>query len=319
MTGGTQLTVVVPTYQRYASMRRCVESLERQTVAPENFEVVVVVDGSTDGTWEWLNAYSGPLRLHPIIQANRGRAAACNAGIWAGTGQLIVLLDDDMEALADCLAGHLRAHAGSPRRGVVGAVPILPQPGGGRTAELMRLKFERHLARLAAPSFEFGVRDFYTGNFSLPCTVFQELGGFDETFTQYGNEDLELFVRLRSRGVEIVYAAQAAARQWYEKSFAGLARDSIAKGRTSMLLAEKHPEVRGYLKLSSYAAASPRWRLVRALLLACSVRWPTLTERLIQAMDRLDHARLPGSPLAYELILDYLYWVGVRRAQLGAA
>jgi glycosyltransferase involved in cell wall biosynthesis len=319
MSGGCLLSVVVPTYQRCASLQRCVKSLERQTLDRATFDVVVVVDGSTDGTREWLDAYRGPLRLHAVAQSNRGRAAACNAGIGAAAGGLIVLLDDDMEAFPECLAAHLAAHGRAVRRGIVGAVPILPQAGGGRTAELMRLKFERHLARLAAPTFKFGVRDFYTGNFSLPRTLFEEIGRFDESFTQYGNEDLELFVRLQSAGVEIVYDARAAARQWYEKSFAGLARDSMAKGRTSMLLAEKHPEVRGYLRLASYRAASPRWRLLRALLIAGSLTWPTLPERLIHAVEGLDHVRVPGSQLAYELVLDYLYWLGVRRAQHEAA
>jgi glycosyltransferase involved in cell wall biosynthesis len=314
----TPLSVVIPTYQRRASVARCVQALEHQVSSPD-FQVVIVVDGSTDGTREYLETYSGPLKLRMIAQPNRGRAAACNAGIAAATGRLVLLLDDDMEPLPNWLCGHLEAHARADRRGVVGAAPIFSQAGASRTARLVQRKFERHLARLAAPGFEFGVRDFYSGNFSLAREIFAEVGGFDEAFLQYGNEDLELFVRLRQAGVRLVYAPGAVARQWYEKSFAGLARDSLAKGQTSVLLAGKHPEVREYLKLGTYTAGSPRWRALRSVLLAGSARWPGLPDRLIGIMDRLDAASLPGLQLASDLVLDYLYWLGVRHArQTGA-
>jgi glycosyltransferase involved in cell wall biosynthesis len=318
MTGDPLVSVVVPTYQRAASVQRCVRALERQSLPFHRFEVVVVIDGSTDGTRALLDAYSGPCNLRAIEQPNRGRAAACNTGIRAATGELVVLLDDDMEAFPDCLAEHVAAHKGSIRLGIVGAAPILPQGETGQSADLMRVKFSRHLAKLAAAEFQFGVRDFYTGNFSLPRAIFEEVGGFDETFTRYGNEDLDLFVRLRRVAVELRYAAAAAARQWYEKTFAGLARDSISKGHTSVLLADKHPEVRQDLKLATYSSASPRWRVVRNLLLAGSARWPALPDGLIAAMDRLEHARVPGIRLYYEFLLDYLYWVGVDRARVRA-
>jgi hypothetical protein len=92
----------------------------------------------------------------------------------------------------------------------------------------------------------------------------------------------------------------------------------MAKGHTSVLLADKHPEVRAHLKLATYGSAPPRWRALRSLLLAVSARWPALPERLIDAVDRLEHARAPGIRLSYEFVLDYLYWVGVRRASAGA-
>src|SRR6187455_3008025 len=74
-------SVIVPTWQRRASVARLLEALTRQTLEPGAFEVIVVVDGSTDGTVELLAAGWRPLQLLVHRQDNSGRAAACNAGL----------------------------------------------------------------------------------------------------------------------------------------------------------------------------------------------------------------------------------------------
>src|SRR5438128_6012175 len=79
------LTVIIPTYNRVEFLRACLESLRLQTQPPSDFEVVVVVDGSTDGTRELLGSLATPYRLRAIYQQNCGQHIARNSGAAVAT------------------------------------------------------------------------------------------------------------------------------------------------------------------------------------------------------------------------------------------
>ena len=172
-------------------------------------------------------------------------------------------------------------------------------------------KFNEHLERLAQPDRPIKVRDFYSGNFSIRRDLLLEIGLFDEGFKIYGNEDVELSMRLASAGINVIFSPLALAYQRYTKDFAGLARDNIAKGRTSVLLARKHPETIADLKLSTFEQVSPRWRLARSLLLAQSRHNPATVQRVIGAVGRLERLRPPNMRLVIQQTLDFCYWYGV--------
>ncbi len=140
------------------------------------------------------------------------------------------------------------------------------------------------------------------------------VGLFDEAFRVYGNEDLELSVRLARGGVRIVYEPEALAYQDYTKDFAGLARDTVAKGRTAVLLASIHPDTFRELKLSAYADEFPRWHHARAVLLHLSDRWASLPEIITRLVQLLERGHIPGLGSMYVLALDYFYWLGARSA-----
>ena len=98
-----RFSVVIPTYQRRDVVVSSVRALAAQEDAPP-FEVVVVVDGSVDGTAEALRALATPFPLSVVEQPNAGRPAACNRGAAAASGELLLFLDDDMEAHPRLLA-----------------------------------------------------------------------------------------------------------------------------------------------------------------------------------------------------------------------
>jgi GT2 family glycosyltransferase len=305
------LSLVVPTFERRDAVERLLHALARQTLPPERYEVLVAIDGSEDGTRELVESFGSPHLLRGLWQPHGGRASACNRGARAATGELVVILDDDMEPLPGCLIAHRAAHDDGARRCVMGPVPIAE-----RDTSLERYvarKFEMHQRRLAGGDHRFTLRDFYSGNLSIPRPLLLEVGLFDEDFAVYGNEDLELAARLRRAGVAIGFDEGAVALQHWEKDFAQLARDTHTKGRTAVLLATKHPDALPELRLSGYATPRRPWRLVRAAFLA-AFRLPGGARAVIAFTRLLERIRFPRTILYYRLVLDSFFWLGVRSA-----
>jgi GT2 family glycosyltransferase len=310
-----RITVVIPTHQRRASVERTLAALSTQTLLPDEYEVIVAIDGSSDGTREMLESIRAPCAIRHVWQPRGGRASACNAGLRLATAPIVVFLDDDMEASPELLSAHLDAQAVADDLGVVGAVPIRTDASSPSVTRYIADRFNGHLRNLSAPGYEFGLRDFYSGNFSISRARMLEVGGFDESFTVYGNEDLDLSLRLRARGVRLVFSADAVAYQHYEKSFASLARDTIEKGRTAVQLAQKHPDSLQDLKLSQFHQGPMASRLTRNALLAADARWPSVRDAVVRTITWLGERRLPGLHRLYPAVLDYFYWLGARAAQ----
>jgi glycosyltransferase involved in cell wall biosynthesis len=307
------LSVVVPTFQRCASVRRLLTALSQQTLAAAEYEVVVSIDGSTDGTREMVSGFAAPFHLSAVWQPNGGRAAACNAGIRESRGRVVVLVDDDMEPRPEFLAAHLGQHPPGTRRGVLGAVPIHLDPDSPPAARYIRDKFKRHEAKLAQAGYSIRFRDFYSGNFSIPRDVLMEAGLFDPAFNVYGNEDSELALRLLRAGVALVYNGEAAATQHYEKDFAALARDNESKGQTAVLCLQKYPETLASLRRRSQKG-SWKWRIARRLLLAMTTAAGSLPGLMVRLVDWQERRRSPQLHRYYRLTLDYFFWLGAGRA-----
>jgi len=314
MDSSPNISIIIPTYRRRDSIARCLRALQQQTLPAERYEVIVVVDGAEDGTRELVAEFRAPYQLQGIWQPNGGRAAAINQGLRAASGMLLILLDDDMEPAEGFVAAHWQAHRAAGRLGVMGAAPIiLTKAAPPLVTHYIGPKFNQHLERLARPDHSLVLRDFYSGNFSVQRAVLLEVGGFDEAFKVYGNEDLELSYRLTRAGVRLAYCAEALAFQHYTKDFCALARDTIAKGQTAVLLASKHPETLPELQLSQYKGASFPWRLLRGAMLRLARHWPRVP-LLVVATARALEPLAPGRWLRYRLTLDYCYWVGAEAA-----
>jgi glycosyltransferase involved in cell wall biosynthesis len=105
-------SVIMPTYNRLKILQESVQSIEKQTASRQDFELVVVDDGSQDGTWEFLANYQSKttLNFRYLSQPHAGPAAARNLGINESSGEITILLGDDMLAAPTLVADHLRFH-----------------------------------------------------------------------------------------------------------------------------------------------------------------------------------------------------------------
>jgi GT2 family glycosyltransferase len=311
MAEGPSATVVIPTHQRREALRAVLESLSRQSVDPSEYEVVVAVDASTDGTIEMLEGLGPPLRLRWLSPRGRGRASACNAAVAAAEGEVTIVLDDDMRVVPEFVERHRSHHPPGSRRCVLGAVPVELEEDSPHAARHIKDRFDRHLARLSDPAHLALPRSFFTGNASLRTETMRAVGGFDESFGIYGNEDVELALRLRKAGVELGYDPEALAWQSYDKDLGGLQRDTLEKGRTTVQLARRHPEVFPDLRLANPDDSSRSWLAVRAVLLALSRRLPATVSFVFALFSLLERLGFWRAPLFYRPVMDFAFWAGV--------
>ena len=237
-----RISVIVPTYERRDLVVAHVAALDRQELAPS--EVIVVVDGSTDGTGAALRALRTSFPLQVVEQANRGAGEARNAGAAAATGDLLVFLDDDMEAHPGMLAAHARSH----RRGadlVLGDLPIHPDsPRTLLTAGVAGWARARR-DRLTAAGAEVGLPDLLTGQMSISNAAFDALGRFDGGLTRdglFGGEDIDLGYRVLKAGLRVVFDPEAISHQYYDVDPGTYLRRSFEAGRAEVELVVKHPD-----------------------------------------------------------------------------
>jgi glycosyltransferase involved in cell wall biosynthesis len=256
------VSVIIPSFNRLATLRRTLEAYERQE-GDAAFEVLVVDDGSRDGTWEWLRGWL-PRRfvLHPLQQENRGQAAARNRALARARGRWVLLVGDDILPTPPFVAAHLEAHR-RPGAGrfVLGRTEWDPERPvssvmrhiTGIGAQQFRYEYLRHAERL-------GFRYFYGSNLSLErSTLSSTEGPFDPALRAF--EDPELGYRLMRDRKEIEYRADVLAHHDHPHTLESFAERQRGVGRAAAVLIARHPEVAplfGMKELDAAAAAAAR-------------------------------------------------------------
>lgn len=307
-------SVIIPTFERRAALERALGAFGTQTAPPESFELVVALDGGSDGSAEMLEEVETPFALRVVRPPSKGRAAARNAALTVASGEVAILLDDDMEPSPGFVACHLSHHGAGAALCVLGAVPVRLDRGGPLAARHVRDRFAAHMAELAKPGHRFVPRDFYSGNVSIPIALLRQVGNFDDGFAPYGNEDVELAVRLGKAGAETRFDPDALAWQEYDKGLRGFAADTVDKGRTSVLLARRHPDAFGALRLAQPGDGSRPWLAARALLLTLARLLPTSVSAVSALAALLERLGFWRSRLFYRALLDYCFWAGADAA-----
>ncbi|MGY1681937.1 glycosyltransferase [Geodermatophilus sp. SYSU D01176] len=238
-----RFSVVLPTFQRRDLVLEAVRSLARQDF-DESFEVVVAVDGSTDGTWEALRELSPTFPFTVVRQPNAGASAARNLGADHARGDILLFLDDDMEADPRLLAEHDRVHVAGADA-VLGHMPLHPMSVHTAISAAVGDWAEDRLVRLSRPGAELTLHDMLTGQLSVSSDVFGALGGFDLAFTRggsFGNEDVDFGHRLLRAGYDVRFNPRAVSHQRYVVTARQHLRQWRQAGRADVVFARKYPE-----------------------------------------------------------------------------
>ena len=192
-----ELTVVITTRNRSALLRQCLESLDSQTAPDAEFEVIVVDDGSSDGTQQMLATLKTRFRLTVVKQPPTGSSAGRNAGAARASGRLLLFLDDDEIADPGLVAAHFEAHRSHGGRSVViGAIGRRVPEGADRYARLAVESASWHIEQLERRPVTFW--DCFGGNCSFERSSFEAVGGFAPDLPR--ENDTELAYRLHAAG-----------------------------------------------------------------------------------------------------------------------
>jgi GT2 family glycosyltransferase len=267
------ISVVVPTYNRLGRLRHVIAALEQQAYPSDAYEVIIVSDGSTDGTHSYLEALGSKMRVRWFPQANRGPAAARNAGILKADGEFIVFIDDDVVPDHQLLAEHARSHH-EAGKDVVVLGPLL-SPEGFEMAPWVRWEQEmlmKQYRALLRGDWTASARQFYTGNASLRRSHILAAGGFDEGFRRA--EDVELAYRLADRGLDFVFNVQAVGMHFAERSFGAWLDAAYTYGRNDVIFARDRNQ--GWLLSAVHREFRERHNSIQVLVRMCRGR-PRLT------------------------------------------
>ncbi len=213
-----QVSVIIPTYNRLPRLRRVLDALSQQTYSQEEIEVVVVSDGSEDGTWEFLQQAEYRYQLVPLQQANSGPAVARNFGIANSHGKNILFLDDDVVPSIDLVAEHLHSQDEYDEN-AISLGPMLTPPDAHYTpwVDWEQVMLSRQYDAMSSGQWDASPRQFYTGNTLIGRQLLLQCKGFDPAFRRA--EDLELALRLARAGAKFVFTPQAIGYHYAERSF----------------------------------------------------------------------------------------------------
>ncbi|MDB9526174.1 glycosyltransferase [Oscillatoria sp. CS-180] len=236
------ISVVIPTYNRKPILEKCLRAMEQQQLPVgnpvEDYEIVLVDDGSTDGTVAWLQESAADFpHVRLFEQDHKGPAIARNFGVQVAKGDTIVFIDSDLVVLPDFLHQHgmalqqAYAEKGSDRVFTYGRV-------------VNTCNFE-HPTSEPFKVTDYSQAFFATGNVAIARHWLEQAGLFDVRFQLYGWEDLELGVRLKNLGLSLVKVPAAVGYHWHPPfsldQVPSLIDKEIQRGRMGVLFYQKHP------------------------------------------------------------------------------
>jgi GT2 family glycosyltransferase len=295
-----RVSVVLPTFNRAADLLRTLDALVEQTWPPD--EVIVVDDGSTDGTGErlagWSTSHQHRFELTALRQANAGPGQARNFGLGHARGDLVLFLGDDIQPEADLIAEHVGVHR---RLGEPCAVV------GFTEWDRERMAVTPFLEHVNSQGAQFGYGLFtdgadvpftalYTSNLSVTRSALGD-APFDPVFRRAAWEDVELGYRLSLRGLRIVYHAAARARHFHPMAMADFLRRQRIAGEEVEVVYALHPELASSDVMP--AATAPRWLWLGGWAIAA-------VTPLLAALDRL-RVPLPARCYSGALLVAYFH------------
>ncbi len=212
------VSVIIPTYNRLPRLKRVLEALTCQTFSLQDIEVVVVSDGSSDGTWGYLQQVKLPYSLIPLQQANAGPAQARNFGLSKCSGEYVLFLDDDVLPSAQLISEHQNLHAQNGSASIsLGPMLTPPSARYSTWVDWEQAMLYRQYEAMLAGEWEPTPRQFYTGNTSVARELLEKAGKFDPRFRRA--EDVELAMRLEQEGARFYFNPSAYGYHFAERGF----------------------------------------------------------------------------------------------------
>jgi GT2 family glycosyltransferase len=291
-----EISVVIPTYNRLDTLAHVIPTLLAQDLAPSDYELLVCDSNSTDGTAEYL---AGVHAEHPQVRhlpgSYTGRAMARNAGIAAAQGKIVLFNDSDILASPDLLSTHLRRHRERDNIAVVGwEVQVKDLEDYAYKRDHPDERGHLHPPTRTKLSWLY----FLTGNASVHRDDLLRVGSFDESFTGYGHEDLELGYRLQQAGLTIVYEPKAVNYHCQDVPHDDQKEKMKLAGRSTVRFYRKHPDFGVKLNLG---------------MTPVSLGIHGLLTKLPWLLGFFDH-RAADSKFARDLVQQYYYVSGIKQA-----
>jgi glycosyltransferase involved in cell wall biosynthesis len=236
------MSVVIPTYGR---RDRVAEVVHAAAADPQVTEIVVVVDGCADGSYELLKELAGAdPRIQPVWQENGGEAVARQTGVEVASGDVVLLLDDDVLPGTGLAAGHARVHM--ERAGLVqlGYLPVALPPArrpGDFATFLYAAEYERACLRYEREPDTI-LTGLWTGNLSMRRVDALRVGLAGSRRLDY-HADQEFGLRCRRAGLVGRFDRGLAATHLHHGDLAGFVRQAWLRGSARRYLLEQFADL----------------------------------------------------------------------------
>ncbi len=308
------LSIIIPTHNRSAILAKNLAALGRQTWPADTFEVLVVADSCRDDTADVITAYAAqsPYQLRLLAHDARSAAATRNVGTVHARGSVLLFLDDDIAAHPGLVRAHMEAQH---ENGVVlgYSKPVLPARPSWHQRDAHRW-WEDTFREMGRPGHRFTYRDFFSGNMSMPAALFQQVGGFDVSFT--GRlEDYELGLRLLQAGATFQFSWDAIGDHYDDNDLAQWLRRITQEGVAYVQIGQRHPELRTGL-FAEFMGPAARWqRWARWLAFAFPQRGAALERLALRQIALCEQFRIRGLwRKSLRVLREYNYCRGVASA-----
>lgn len=250
------ISIVIPTFNRAAILMCTIKALAAQTASKDDFEVIIVDDGSTDETSKKLQTAKEVWgeRLTVVMQKNKGQGIARNRGVEKAQGNIILFLGDDIFLEKNSVNGHIAFHKKhqKEREGLLGHIDWHP--------DLPKTPFLKWLTDGSSVLGKYGGHQFayeklqgkekanfwffYTSHISIKQSLVQK-HPFDPVFSGYGWEDIELGYRLtKEENLDLYYDANIKAHHFHPMEESALERRMRSIGQSAHALQKKYPELK---------------------------------------------------------------------------
>ena len=254
------VSVVIPTFNRKFILEKCLKALEKQNLNNiiSDYEIVVVDDGSSDGTPSWIRD-NKKILPHVVLyeQEHGGPALGRNLGVMKSKYEIIVFIDSDLIVLEDFLVSHVIKLSSSWKKNnkkcfTYGSVI--------NTSNFKNPENEKY--KLTDVSFAY----FATGNVAISKELLLNVGLFDTSFSLYGWEDLELGERLNNVGTRLIKCPKAIGFHWHPPFDCGQIDSLISqekeRARMALVFFKKHSNLRVRLMIQLTPIHNFLWEIL---------------------------------------------------------